>query len=114
MDSLAASVAGAPCQEMKRAIVLLAMLATAQDDVIKVATRLVQFNVIASDRKGPVADLTKADFTILDHGKRREIAVFHMDSRQRIPWKNLPRSRRTCSPTGVRWSETRPSSCSTA
>ena len=67
---------------MKRLFVLVAMLAAAQDDVIKVATRLVQFNVIARDRKGPVADLTKNDFTILDHGKRREIAVFHMDSRK--------------------------------
>lgn len=64
---------------------LAALLATtfAQDPaVIKIATRLVQFNVIVHDHKGPVADLKKQDFSILDHGKPRPIAVFHMDSRK--------------------------------
>ena len=55
---------------------------TADQAVIRVGTRLVQINVLVHDKNGPVADLKKEDFTILDKGKPRDIAVFHMDTRQ--------------------------------
>lgn len=57
------------------------LLAQDQQPVIKAGARLVQFSVIVRDKNGPIADLKKEDFTILDHGRAREIAVFHMDSR---------------------------------
>lgn len=60
---------------------VLALPAQTADPVIRVNTRLVQMNVVVTDRGGPVRDLKKEDFTILDHGKPRPIAVFHMDSR---------------------------------
>ena len=56
------------------------LLAQDQQPVIKAGARLVQFSVIVRDKNGPIADLKKEDFTILDHGRAREIAVFHMDS----------------------------------
>jgi VWFA-related protein len=39
-------------------------------------TRLVQVNVIVRDKNGPVADLSKDDFTITDRGKARPAATF--------------------------------------
>jgi VWFA-related protein len=47
---------------------------------IRVSTRLVQLGVIARDKNGPVQDLTKDDFVILDHGKPREISLFTRES----------------------------------
>jgi VWFA-related protein len=44
--------------------------------VITVGTRLVQVDVLVRDKNGPVTGLTRDDFTILDQGKRQEIAVF--------------------------------------
>jgi VWFA-related protein len=40
-------------------------------------TRLVEVEVVARDRNGPVTGLTRDDFTLLDAGKRQPIAVFH-------------------------------------
>ena len=51
-------------------------LVQAQDQTIKVTTRLVQVIAIVRDKKGPVADLTKKDFEITDGGKKRDIATF--------------------------------------
>src|SRR6202451_150041 len=49
----------------------------AQDSsVIRVTTRMVEVNVIVRDLKGPVAGLTKDDFTIFDKGKPQKIAFF--------------------------------------
>ena len=39
-------------------------------------TRLVQINVIVSDKDGPVEGLTKEDFVLYDDGKKQNIAVF--------------------------------------
>lgn len=70
-------------------LVLLAgsMFATseaAQDARIEVSTRLVQINVVVRDKHGPVAGLTKENFTILDNGKPQRIDVFsESDSRAR-------------------------------
>ena len=44
---------------------------------LKVATRLVQVNVVVTDKKGdPVRGLTRDDFTLLDSGKPQSISFF--------------------------------------
>jgi VWFA-related protein len=51
--------------------------ANQQPNVIRSSTRLVQLSVIAQDAKGdPLTDLKKEDFTVLDEGKRQNIAFF--------------------------------------
>ena len=61
-------------------LILFASLATlglAQDQpVIRVQSRLVQLNVVVRNKFGPIRDLTAADFTLLDQGKPRKIALF--------------------------------------
>ncbi|MFY9911763.1 MAG: VWA domain-containing protein [Candidatus Sulfotelmatobacter sp.] len=47
---------------------------------IRISTRLVQVDVIARDKSGPVADLTKDDFSLLDRGKSQEISLFSVES----------------------------------
>ncbi len=47
-----------------------------QAPAISVSTRLVQVGVIARDKNGPVADLTKDDFVLLDRGKPQKISIF--------------------------------------
>jgi VWFA-related protein len=63
-----------------RLAVLLGALAviplSSQDAPIQVTTRLVQVNVIVSEKNGPVADLVKDDFTLLDGKRQRKIATF--------------------------------------
>ena len=71
-------------------VVMLASAVAQEGPVIKVATRLVQFNVIVQDKRGPVSDLAKQDFTIIDQGKPRPIVVFHMDSRKGHAPDNAP------------------------
>ncbi|HXW54219.1 MAG TPA: VWA domain-containing protein [Candidatus Cybelea sp.] len=54
---------------------------------LRVTTRLVQVNVIVTDKHGsPVTGLTKDDFELLDNKKRQEIRVFseEMDSRPAV------------------------------
>jgi VWFA-related protein len=46
--------------------------------VIRVTTRLVEVSVVARDKDGPVRDLTKADFSIVEKGKDHPIAFFSM------------------------------------
>jgi VWFA-related protein len=48
----------------------------------RVATRLVQVDVIARSKGVPAAGLTSEDFTLLDNGKPREIALFSVSSSQ--------------------------------
>lgn len=49
--------------------------------VLRVTTRLVVLNVVVHDKKGaPVTRLTRADFTILDGGKKQEVAVFSVEA----------------------------------
>jgi VWFA-related protein len=48
--------------------------------VIKTTTRIVNVNVIATDRKGnPVTDLSKEDFVVKDNGKERPISLFSLE-----------------------------------
>ncbi len=61
------------------ATVLFIQLAAAQETpTFRVGTQLVQVDVIVRDGKGPVRDLKKEDFTLLDKGKPQTIAVFSM------------------------------------
>jgi VWFA-related protein len=51
---------------------------TVQNGTIRVNTRLVEISVVVRDKNGPVADLRKDDFTVLDNGKPQRIDVFVM------------------------------------
>jgi VWFA-related protein len=51
-----------------------------QGPAISVSARLVQVDVIARDKNGPVADLTINDFVVLDRGKPQKISVFSVES----------------------------------
>jgi len=53
-----------------------AAIAPAQDQPIRVNTRLVEVDVVVRNKDGPVPGLTRQDFTLLDKGKPQEIAVF--------------------------------------
>lgn len=62
------------------AAIALAARDAPQSPQVRVTTRLVQFGVIARDKDGPVQDLTKDDFIVLDQGKPRQITVFSIES----------------------------------
>jgi VWFA-related protein len=76
---------------MSRSLATLALLALALEGIavsaqdapppkISVSARLVQIGVIVRDKNGPVADLTKDDFVVLDRGKPRTISLFSVES----------------------------------
>src|ERR1700683_3509750 len=52
----------------------------ASGPAIQVTTRLVQIDVIVRDKNGPVANLTKDDFSVFDRGKQQKISFFSLDS----------------------------------
>jgi VWFA-related protein len=57
---------------------------TTSDGTIQVTTRLVEINVVVRDKNGPVAGLTKENFTVFDNGKPQRIDVFSAsDARSR-------------------------------
>jgi VWFA-related protein len=59
--------------------------------VLRVATRLVQVNVIVQDKKGePVADLTRDDFVLLEQGKEQPIRIFSVESSRSLPTRAEP------------------------
>src|SRR5436190_21332487 len=60
------------------AVFAAGLLAAAQDNTLRVNTRLVQVDVVVRDKNGPVTDLTKDDFTVLDNGKAQRIDIFSM------------------------------------
>jgi VWFA-related protein len=68
-------------------ILMLGILAAsgvaAQDDVIRVNTRLVEVGVVVRDKSGPLSDLTKDDFTVLDNGKPQRVEVFSISTAER-------------------------------
>jgi VWFA-related protein len=68
-----------------------------QPPAISVSTRLVQIGVIARDKNGPVADLTKDDFAVLDRGKPQKISVFSVESNQSAPQPAQPLPQNTFS-----------------
>ncbi|HKV27234.1 MAG TPA: VWA domain-containing protein, partial [Candidatus Acidoferrales bacterium] len=47
---------------------------------IRVATRLVEIGVIVHDKNGPVENLTKDDFVVLERGKPQKIGLFSVES----------------------------------
>ncbi len=61
---------------------------------ISVSSRLVQIGVIARDKNGPVANLTKDDFVVLDRGKSQKISVFSVESSESAsqPAQPLPQN----------------------
>jgi len=65
-----------------------------QSPAISVSTRLVQVGVIVRDKSGPVADLTKDDFVVLDRGKPQKISVFSIESSESAaqPAQPLPQN----------------------
>jgi VWFA-related protein len=65
-----------------------------QAPTIRVSTRLVQLGVIARDKNGPVVDLKKDDFVVLDRGKPQKISVFSVASSQSLeqPAQPLPQN----------------------
>lgn len=81
------------------AIVLVPLTVASQDfsqtPKIRVATRLVEVGVIVRDKNGPVADLTKDDFQVLDRGKPQTISIFSAEaaaSAQQPPQQSLPQN----------------------
>lgn len=66
------------------ALVIFAAFAKTQNGQqtpkIRVATHLVQVDVVVRDRNGPVENLTKDDFTVLDRGKPQVISFFSQNS----------------------------------
>src|SRR5580658_313304 len=51
-----------------------------QNPKIKVSTRLVELGVIVRNNDGPVEDMTKDDFVVVDRGKPQKISVFTVES----------------------------------
>lgn len=68
-----------------------------QPPAISVSTRLVQVGVIVRDKNGPVADLTKDDFVVLDRGKSQKISVFSVESSRASPQRTQPLPQNTFS-----------------
>jgi VWFA-related protein len=56
---------------------------SAQNDVIRVNTRLVEVDVVVRGKDGPVTDLTKDDFSIFDNGKIQRVDVFSLSTAER-------------------------------
>ncbi|MGC2529818.1 MAG: VWA domain-containing protein [Candidatus Acidiferrum sp.] len=65
-----------------------------QTPQIHVSTQLVQIGIIVRDKNGPVAGLTKDDFSVFDRGKAQRISVFSVESdasaRPERPTQPLP------------------------
>jgi hypothetical protein len=55
---------------------LLSVCAADDTPAFKVNTQLVEVDVVVRGKQGPVANLTKDDFTILDNGKPQQVALF--------------------------------------
>lgn len=61
-------------------LVCLSLGAQNEPPTFRATTQLVEFSVVAMDRKGnPALGLTKDDFALFDNGKRREIAFFRYE-----------------------------------
>ncbi len=64
----------------------------AQDPpVLRVTTRLVEVNVVVTDKKGqPIEGLTKEDFSVMENGKRQRITHFAVESIRVLPKTKEP------------------------
>jgi VWFA-related protein len=61
-------------------------LAQPPDPTLRATSRLVQLNVLVHDGKGAlVRDLTKEDFVVLDEGRQRQLAIFHIADERATP-----------------------------
>jgi VWFA-related protein len=67
------------------AMTVAAQVLPPKQTVIRATTRLVEVNVIVRDENGPVAGLTKDDFSIFDGGTKRNIALFLVNSVHDLP-----------------------------
>jgi len=65
-------------------------LVAQEQPLVRVNTQLVEVDVVVKDKNGPVANLTQDDFTILDQGKRQQIAAFAVRIGQSQPPGLLP------------------------
>jgi VWFA-related protein len=83
------------------ALGLVAIAASAQDAPqppnIHISTHLVQIGIIVHDRNGPVGNLTKDDFVVLDRGKPQKIGVFSVESGDSAPQPAEPLPKNTFS-----------------
>jgi VWFA-related protein len=64
---------------------------------IRVSTHLVQIGIIVRDTNGPVGNLTKDDFVVLDRGKPQKISVFSVESGGGVPQPAKPLPQNTFS-----------------
>ena len=62
----------------------------AQNDVLRINTRLVEVDVVVRAKDGPVTNLAKDDFTIFDNGKLQPSRCFP------FPPRNVQNRKRTC------------------
>src|SRR5579863_3053748 len=69
-----------PAQVMAVLAVLAASGMAAQDDVIRVNTRLVEVGVVVRAKYGPVTGLTKDDWAVFDNGKPQRVEAFSVSS----------------------------------
>jgi VWFA-related protein len=53
--------------------------------IFRAGARLVEVNVVARDKRGPLMGLTHRDFTLFDDGKPQDIAFFSMRSVRSLP-----------------------------
>ncbi len=93
-------------------LAILSMFAQipAVEPTVRVNTRLVEVNVVVRNKNGPIDDLKKDDFTILDHGSEQKIATFAKVSSKEAARASVPlptdiysnrTEHRTETPTGV-------------
>jgi VWFA-related protein len=54
----------------------LASQSAPENSQLRISTHLVQFGVIVRDARGPLGNLTKDDFVVLDRGKPQKISIF--------------------------------------
>ncbi len=66
------------------------MLLAQEKPLVRIETRMVEVDVVVRDSHGPVANLTKDDFTIFDEGRQQKIAVFSVRTGNAIPPGVLP------------------------
>jgi VWFA-related protein len=68
-------------------LLTLAILAiqnsAAQNDVIRINTRLVEVDVVVRGKDGPVTNLAKEDFVLFDNGKPQRVDVFSVSQAER-------------------------------
>lgn len=76
---------------MRIALLLTAGVLLAQEQpLVRVDTQMVEVDVVVRDGHGPVANLTKDDFTIFDEGRQQKVAVFAVRTGNSAPPGVLP------------------------